>query len=87
MHSLHSYFLLAGKNDTTILFSVTRVRDGRSFITREVKAMQEKRPIFTVTMSFHRPEPGPEYQIPLTDMQAYLSFRMADVRKPRYVVC
>jgi len=68
-----------GKNDTTILFDVKRVRDGKSFCTRVVQAMQENRPIFTITLSFHREETGPDFSFPLEDMRAYLRFRLADV--------
>ena len=39
------------------------------------------RPIFTITLSFHREEAGPDFSFPLEDMRAYLRFRLADVRK------
>jgi len=41
--------------------------------------MQENRPIFTITLSFHRQEAGPDFSFPLEDMRAYLRFRLADV--------
>lgn len=40
---------------------------------------QENRPIFTITISFHKPEPGPDFSFPFEDMRAYLRFRLADV--------
>jgi acyl-CoA thioesterase-2 len=64
IHSLHSYFILAGDGRMPILYNVTRVRDGRSFATRQVTAMQENKPIFMMMASFHTDEPGPEFQRP-----------------------
>jgi len=57
MHSLHSYFILAGNPDLPILYQVERIRDGKSYATRTVQAKQRGRTIFTITCSFHRPEP------------------------------
>ena len=48
------------------------MRDGKSFATRSVKAVQENRCIFTTIVSFHRDEPGPSYQIPLGELRALL---------------
>ncbi|OAA60416.1 acyl-thioesterase 2 [Niveomyces insectorum RCEF 264] len=56
LHSLHCYFLLAGHGQVPILFHVERVRDGRSFATRTVQARQRGKCIFTVTMSFTKPQ-------------------------------
>jgi acyl-CoA thioesterase-2 len=72
VHSLHGYFILAGDPKIPILFEVERVRDGKSFATRSVKAIQANRSIFIMTVSFHCDEPGPSYQIPLKDVRAYL---------------
>lgn len=58
VHSLHAYFLRAGDPSTPILYEVDRLRDGRSFTTRRVVAIQHGRPIFNLQASFHTPEPG-----------------------------
>lgn len=57
VHSLHSYFLLAGDPQLPLLFQVESTRDGRSYITRTVRARQRGKCIFTMTVSFQRPEP------------------------------
>ncbi|OON72432.1 acyl-CoA thioesterase [Streptomyces tsukubensis] len=65
VHSLHAYFLRPGRPGVPIVYEVERVRDGRSFTTRRVSAVQQGRTIFTMTASFHRPERGPvEHQLP-----------------------
>lgn len=60
-HSLHGYFLLAGDPAQPIIYEVERTRDGGSFSTRLVKAIQHGRIIFTMSVSFHRPEDGFEH--------------------------
>ena len=62
MHSLHAYFLRPGDPRIPIIFDVDRIRDGRSFTTRRVVAIQHGRAIFNLSTSFHVPEPGPEHQ-------------------------
>ena len=62
VHSLHSYFLLAGDYSVPIIYSVERIRDGRSFVTRRVEARQHGRVIYYQTVSFHRHEEGLEHQ-------------------------
>ena len=61
-HSLHAYFLLAGDPKVPIIYEVERVRDGKSFTTRRVKAIQHGNPIFVMSVSFHRDEPGLTHQ-------------------------
>jgi acyl-CoA thioesterase-2 len=61
-HSLHAYFLRAGASERSIDYEVSTLREGRSFSTREVRARQGAKLIFTMTASFHLDEPGPEYQ-------------------------
>jgi acyl-CoA thioesterase-2 len=65
VHSLHAYFLRPGRPGVPIVYQVERVRDGRSFTTRRVVAVQQGRTIFTLTASFHQPEPGFEQQLPM----------------------
>src|SRR5215470_1284096 len=62
-HSLHAYFLLPGDPKVPIIYDVERLRDGRSFTTRRVKAIQHGKAIFAMSVSFHREEPGFEHQI------------------------
>ncbi|GAA5841669.1 hypothetical protein JCM9279_000725 [Rhodotorula babjevae] len=57
LHSLHCYFLNFGNADIPVLYSVQRLRDGRSYSTRSVLATQQGVPIFTLTCSFCLPEP------------------------------
>lgn len=61
-HSFHSYFLLPGDANQSVVFDVEKVRDGRSFSTRRVKAIQNGRNIFYMTASFQTPEKGLEHQ-------------------------
>ena len=63
VHSLHSYFLRPGDPSVPILYEVDRIRDGRSFTTRRVVAIQHGRAIFNLQASFHDEEPGLEYQM------------------------
>jgi acyl-CoA thioesterase-2 len=61
-HSLHGYFILPGDLDAPIVYFVDRLRDGRSFSTRRVTAIQNGKTIFNLSASFHREEEGPEHQ-------------------------
>src|SRR5699024_8424225 len=54
VHSLHGYFLRAGKSDRPTVFIVDRMRDGRSFSSRMVRAIQDGETIFSMQASFHR---------------------------------
>ncbi len=65
VHSLHAYFLRPGDPTIPILYDVERIRDGRSFTTRRVVAIQHGQAIFHLSASFHAPEPGMEHQIDL----------------------
>jgi acyl-CoA thioesterase-2 len=62
VHSLHAYFLRPGDPNVPIIYEVERVRDGRSFSTRWVKAVQHGRSIFTLSASFQVDETGREHQ-------------------------
>ncbi|MCU1504335.1 MAG: tesB [Ilumatobacteraceae bacterium] len=63
VHSLHAYFLRPGDPNLPILYEVDRIRDGRSFSTRRVVAIQHGRAIFNLQASYHAPEKGPDHQI------------------------
>ncbi len=67
-HSLHAYFLRPGDPSVPILYEVDRIRDGRSFTTRLVVAIQHGRAIFNMSASFHVDEPGLSHQIPMPDV-------------------
>lgn len=62
VHSLHAYFLRPGDPRIPILYQVDRIRDGRSFTTRRVAAVQRGEPIFHLSASFHAPEDGVSHQ-------------------------
>ena len=57
-HSLHAYFLLGGDPKVPIIYDVDRIRDGKSFTTRNVKAIQHGHAIFSMSVSFHVHEEG-----------------------------
>ncbi len=61
-HSVHGYFILAGDLDAPIVFFVDRLRDGKSFTTRRVTAIQHGEAIFNLSASFHVTESGHEHQ-------------------------
>jgi acyl-CoA thioesterase II len=67
-HSLHGYFILPGDIDAPIVYFVDRTRDGRSFATRRVTAIQHGSAIFDMAVSFHVPEAGPEHQSGMPDV-------------------
>src|SRR5438876_12408604 len=67
-HSLHAYFLLPGDPKVPIIYEVDRIRDGKSFTTRRVIAIQHGHPIFSMAVSFHRPEPGLTHQAKMPDV-------------------
>ncbi|MDQ0961621.1 acyl-CoA thioesterase-2 [Streptomyces sp. B4I13] len=64
-HSLHAYFLRAGDPGAPIVYDVERIRDGRSFTTRRVVAVQHGRPIFSLSASFQAYEEGLDHQAPM----------------------
>ena len=65
VHSLHAYFLRPGDPKKPVLYEVDRIRDGRSFTTRRVVAIQHGRAIFQLAASFHLDEPGFEHLAPM----------------------
>uniref|UniRef100_A0A1I7ZT65 Acyl-CoA thioesterase II n=1 Tax=Steinernema glaseri TaxID=37863 RepID=A0A1I7ZT65_9BILA len=91
-HSFHSYFIKTGSVDHPVLYSIDRVRDGRSFCTRSVKASQNGVPIFIAQVSFQKKEtdtithqckfpsvPEPES---LTDALTLMQQALQDPHKP-----
>jgi acyl-CoA thioesterase-2 len=67
-HSLHAYFLRPGDPSVPVLYEVDRIRDGRSFTTRRVVAIQHGRAIFNMSASFHVDEPGLDFQISMPEV-------------------
>jgi acyl-CoA thioesterase II len=67
-HSLHAYFLLGGDPKVPIIYDVDRIRDGRSFTTRNVKAIQHGHAIFSMSVSFHVHEGGLSHQFQIPDV-------------------
>jgi acyl-CoA thioesterase-2 len=63
IHSLHGYFMLPGDLSIPVLYLVDRIRDGKSFTTRRVNAVQHGQAIFSMAASFHRVEDGPSHQM------------------------
>ena len=67
-HSLHAYFLRAGDPSVPIIYNVDRIRDGGSFTTRRVVAVQHGQAIFSMAASFHKEETGLEHQIKMPEV-------------------
>lgn len=67
VHSLHAYFLRPGDPSTPIVYQVDRIRDGRTFTTRRVVAIQHGHAIFNLSASFQPDEQGPEHQMAMPD--------------------
>ena len=68
VHSLHGYFMRPGDPKVPIIYETERYRDGRSFTTRRVVAIQHGKPIFTMAASFHRREEGLDHQFEMPDV-------------------
>ncbi|MEO1103562.1 MAG: acyl-CoA thioesterase II [Pseudomonadota bacterium] len=67
-HSLHGYFLRPGDPAVPIIYEVDRIRDGRSFTTRRVVAIQHGEAIFSMSASYHRQEEGLSHQVDAPDV-------------------
>jgi acyl-CoA thioesterase-2 len=67
-HSLHAYFLLPGDPKVPIIYEVDRIRDGKSFTTRRVVAIQHGHAIFSMAVSFHEDEPSFDHQMSMPDV-------------------
>jgi acyl-CoA thioesterase II len=65
VHSLHAYFLRPGDPSIPIVYEVDRIRDGKSFTTRRVKAIQHGEAIFNLAASFHVDETGLDHGMPM----------------------
>ncbi|HEX2091070.1 MAG TPA: acyl-CoA thioesterase II [Longimicrobiaceae bacterium] len=67
-HSLHGYFILPGDVEAPIVYFVDRLRDGKSFTTRQVTAIQHGRAIFNLSVSFQGVEDGPDHQMEMPEV-------------------
>lgn len=97
-HSLHAYFLRKGDHQAPIIYEVDRQRDGRSFSSRRVVAIQHGHPILNMAASFQRPEAGLEHQsampqVPppgelkdVTEHRRELIDRTPETELPRYLL-
>lgn len=70
VHSLHAYFIRPGDPNTPIVYEVDRIRDGRSFTTRRVVAIQHGQAIFSLSASFQKHEPGIDHSDTMPDVPA-----------------
>lgn len=70
VHSLHAYFIRGGDPTVPIVYEVDRIRDGRSFTTRRVVAVQHGKAIFSLSASFQLAEPGVEHAEQMPDVPA-----------------
>ncbi|MEZ5728145.1 MAG: acyl-CoA thioesterase II [Burkholderiaceae bacterium] len=98
VHSLHAYFLRGGDPEAPIIYEVDRQRDGRTYASRRVVAIQHGRPILNLAASFQSPEQGLEHQDPmpavpapadLKDMGEYrreFLARMPESKLPRFLL-
>ena len=85
VHSLHGYFLRPGQTKDSITYLVDRPRDGRSFSTRFVRAVQHGETIFMMTASFAVDDAGPEHQFTKPDLDRPEAFSEIPVPLPEYL--
>lgn len=91
VHSFHSYFLRPGDANKPIIYEVENIRDGKSFSTRRVQAIQYGKPIYYMTASFQKHEEGFDHHAPMPnvagpeELESDLSFyiRNADLIPPK----
>jgi acyl-CoA thioesterase-2 len=85
VHSLHAYFLRPGDPSVPIIYEVDRIRDGASFTTRRVVAIQHGKAIFSLSASYQLDEPGMAHQIAIPDIPTPDSLPGADVTYERFL--
>lgn len=68
-HSLHAYFIRPGDPETPVIYQVDRARDGGSFTTRRVVAIQHGKQILNMSASFHNEETGWDHQHPMPEVK------------------
>jgi acyl-CoA thioesterase-2 len=82
-HSLHAYFIRPGDPKVPILYEVDRARDGKSFATRRVVAVQHGEQIFNLSASFHVPEVGLEHQFGMPKVKGPDGLETEEERRQR----
>jgi len=75
LHSIHAYFLRPGDWNAPILYEVDHIRDGKSFTTRRIAAIQHGRAIFSMSSSWQKDEPGLEHSVSMPDVPSPESLR------------
>ncbi len=85
VHSLHGYFLRPGRTKDSITYLVERPRDGRSFSTRIVRAVQNGETIFMMTASFALDDDGPEHQFSKPDLPSPETVADFPIPQPAYL--
>jgi acyl-CoA thioesterase-2 len=91
VHSMHGYFLRQGDASRPVVYTVDPIRDGASFTTRRVVALQSGKPIFSLEASFQVEEPGYDHADPMPEVpgpeglatEAELARRMGDRLPPK----
>ena len=82
IHSLHAYFLRPGRHDAPIRYVVHRIRDGRTFTTRDVVAYQAGEAIFQMSCSFKKEEDGVSRQLPAPEAPGPEGLKDWDMVRP-----
>jgi acyl-CoA thioesterase II len=85
IHSLHGYFLRPGQTKDSIVYLVDRPRDGRSFSTRIVRAVQNGETIFMMTASFASIDGGPEHQFTQPELPSPEQYEDVPIPPPNYL--
>jgi len=84
-HSLHAYFLLGGDPAVPIIYEVDRIRDGKSFTTRRVVAIQRGHAIFAMSVYYQVAEAGLEHQLPASEVPPPEQLMSEDELKERFL--
>ncbi|MEM1007127.1 MAG: acyl-CoA thioesterase II [Pseudomonadota bacterium] len=84
-HSLHAYFIRPGDPDIPVVYQVDRARDGQSFTTRRVVAIQHGRQILNMSASFHTQDDGWDHQHPMPKMNPPESYPAQSELRKKYV--
>lgn len=85
VHSLHAYFMRPGDPAIPIIYEVDRIRDGKSFTTRRVVAIQHGKAIFSLSASFQRDEGGFDHQIPMPNIPTPEELKFEGATLERYL--
>jgi acyl-CoA thioesterase II len=83
-HSLHAYFMRPGDVTLPIVYAVDRIRDGKSFTTRRVVALQKGQAIFSMSASFQIDEPGFDHQDEMPDVPGPEGFDSEEIQARKW---